>query len=111
MAEPTTPVAPHQQVRRNTKKKVLLSILGFLMALPVIAIIVILTFDWNRARPWINDKVSDAIDRPFAIRGDLTVSWERPATQMAAGERRRAVTSAFVTASLTWLTPSVNTTR
>jgi uncharacterized protein involved in outer membrane biogenesis len=88
MAELTTPVAPHPQVRRNTKKKVFLSILGFLIALPVIAIIVILTFDWNRARPWINDKVSDAIDRPFAIRGDLTVSWERPATQMAAGERR-----------------------
>jgi uncharacterized protein involved in outer membrane biogenesis len=72
---------------RHTKKKVLVSLLGLSIALPVIAIIVILTFDWNRARPWINSKVSDAIDRPFAINGDLTVSWERPASRMAPGER------------------------
>ena len=30
---------------------------------------VVLTFDWNRAKPWVNDKVSEAIGRPFAIEG------------------------------------------
>src|SRR5690606_34249900 len=33
--------------------------------------------DWNRARPWINKTVSAAIDRPFAINGDLELSWVR----------------------------------
>lgn len=35
----------------------------------------ILTFDWNRLKPWLNDRVSEAIGRPFAINGDLTVTW------------------------------------
>ncbi|VWC93543.1 AsmA family protein [Burkholderia contaminans] len=44
-------------------------------------VIVIVTFDWNRARPWIDDKVSDAIGRQFAINGDLHVGWRRPASE------------------------------
>lgn len=36
------------------------------------------TFDWNRARPWVDDKVSQAIGRPFLINGDLRVGWQRP---------------------------------
>lgn len=38
----------------------------------------IITFDWNRARPWLNERVSEAIARPFVINGDLTVKWDRP---------------------------------
>ena len=88
MAEPMPPAAQRPQgPRRNKKTRIALAVLAVLIALPVIAVIVILTFDWNRARPWINDKVSNAIDRPFAIRGDLTVSWERPAARMAPAER------------------------
>ncbi len=88
MAETHTPAAQGRPpARRNTKKKILLSILGILVAIPVIAIVIILTFDWNRARPWINAKVSDAIDRPFAIRGNLNVEWERPAKTMTPEER------------------------
>src|SRR4051812_45780926 len=67
--------------------KVVLAVVGVLVAIPVIAIIVLLTFDWNRAKPWLNDKVSDAIDRPFAIRGNLAVHWEQPARAMAPGNR------------------------
>lgn len=73
--------------RRRRSSTILLSILGILVAIPVIAIVFILTFDWNRARPWINAKVSDAIERPFAIRGNLEVEWERPAKTMAPDER------------------------
>lgn len=36
------------------------------------------TFDWNRARPWIGDTVSQAIGRQFSINGDLRVDWHRP---------------------------------
>lgn len=69
------------------RKTLILSILGILVAIPVIAIIFILTFDWNRARPWINARVSEAIERPFEIRGNLHVEWERPAETMAPSER------------------------
>ena len=48
------------------------------LALIVLIVIVILTFDWNRLKPWLNDKVSESIGRPFAINGDLTVTWKRP---------------------------------
>lgn len=47
------------------------------VALIAILVIIILTFDWNRLKPWLNDKVSESIGRPFAINGDLTVTWKR----------------------------------
>ncbi|MBF3355201.1 AsmA family protein, partial [Leptospira borgpetersenii serovar Hardjo-bovis] len=40
-------------------------------------ILLIATFDWNRLKPTINQKVSTEWNRPFAIRGDLGVVWER----------------------------------
>jgi uncharacterized protein involved in outer membrane biogenesis len=85
MAENVKPAAQGRHPARRTK--ILLSILGIVIAIPVIAIVFILTFDWNRARPWINAKVSEAIERPFAIRGNLQVEWERPAKTMAPSER------------------------
>ncbi|SEI44820.1 AsmA family protein [Paraburkholderia diazotrophica] len=57
-------------------------ILAWLIAVLIILIaalaVFILTFDWNRARPYVNDKVSEAIGRPFAIEGDLKVGWRHP---------------------------------
>lgn len=47
------------------------------VALIALLVVVILTFDWNRIKPWLNDRVSEAIGRPFAINGDLTVTWRR----------------------------------
>lgn len=78
-----------QHGRRTMSRgpKIALWILGILIALPVIAIVVLLTFDWNRAKPWLNAKVSDAIDRPFAIAGDLSVKWERPSDSIVPGQR------------------------
>lgn len=35
-------------------------------------------YDWNGARPWLNERISAAIDRPFAIRGPLTLTWRQP---------------------------------
>ncbi len=58
-------------------------IIAWLVAVLLILIaalaVFILTFDWNRARPYVNDKVSEAIGRPFAIEGDLKVGWRQPA--------------------------------
>jgi uncharacterized protein involved in outer membrane biogenesis len=56
-------------------RKVLLGTGGFLVLIIVVLAILVVTFDWNRARPWIDDKVSQAIGRPFAINGDLTAQW------------------------------------
>ncbi|MFY9994737.1 MAG: AsmA family protein [Leclercia sp.] len=50
---------------------------GIFLLLIVVAIVVIATFDWNRLKPTINQKVSTELNRPFAIRGDLGVVWER----------------------------------
>ncbi|MDI3261645.1 MAG: AsmA family protein [Fulvimonas sp.] len=48
-----------------------------LLALVLLVIVAIVLFDWNRLRPFINDKLSQALGRPFAIAGDLTVDWSR----------------------------------
>lgn len=48
-----------------------------LSLLVVASIALVATFDWNRARPAINAKVSEILGRPFAIDGDLSVRWRR----------------------------------
>src|SRR3990167_1115761 len=37
----------------------------------------LLLFDWNLLRPTLNARVSAALDRPFAIEGNLAVVWQR----------------------------------
>ncbi|SDI78194.1 hypothetical protein SAMN05216588_12477 [Pseudomonas flavescens] len=34
-------------------------------------------FDWNLLKPTINSRVSEALNRPFAIEGNLAVTWQR----------------------------------
>ena len=58
-------------------RKIASWIVGILLSLIIIIVIVIATFDWNRLKPFINDKVTQAIGRPFAIEGDLSVHWRR----------------------------------
>jgi len=57
--------------------KVIASIAGALVVLIILLLVIIATFDWNRLKPTINEKVSAELHRPFAIRGDLGVVWER----------------------------------
>jgi len=61
-------------------RKIASWIAGVLLTLIVVLLIVIATFDWNRMKPFISDKVSQAIGRPFAINGDLSVAWQRDRT-------------------------------
>ena len=58
-------------------RKVLSWIVGALLVLLVVVVIVIATFDWNQLKPYLNEKVSQALGRPFAINGDLSVAWQR----------------------------------
>lgn len=50
---------------------------GIVLLIIVVLVVFITTFDWNRLKPTINSKVSAELQRPFAIRGDLGVNWER----------------------------------
>ncbi|WP_420993288.1 AsmA family protein [Cupriavidus sp. 30B13] len=56
------------------RKAVLWSVLTPLVLVAVL-VVVILTFDWNRLKPWLNQRVTEAIGRPFAVNGDLTLTW------------------------------------
>src|SRR5471032_615479 len=68
-----TPVAmPHAK-----PLKILLYSVASLLGLIVLLAIVIATFDWNRARPFIGRKVSDSTGRAFAINGDLALHLRR----------------------------------
>jgi AsmA family protein len=49
-----------------------------LLTLLAICVAVLLTFDWNRAKPWISTRVSEATGRTFAIHGDLALAWHAP---------------------------------
>ncbi|WP_438765490.1 AsmA family protein [Kushneria sp. TE3] len=50
--------------------------LAGLVALLVLLALVVTLMSWNWLRPTINDRVSDALGRPFAIQGDLGLSWQ-----------------------------------
>ncbi|MGE8406501.1 MAG: AsmA family protein [Pseudomonas sp.] len=57
--------------------KIITWTLASLLLVLALLVIFIVTFDWNRARPFLNDKVSEALHRPFAINGNLSVHWRR----------------------------------
>lgn len=77
------PTAGHNgnDPRKNAGKKVgkivawIFAVLAILIA---ILVVFFLTFDFNRLRPWVDDKVTQAIGRQFHITGDLKVGWRRP---------------------------------
>jgi uncharacterized protein involved in outer membrane biogenesis len=60
----------------RAKKILLWSFAGLLLLLAVLLVFVA-TFDWNRAKPTINERVSAALGRPFSIDGNLAVDWRR----------------------------------
>jgi len=42
-----------------------------------VAIVVLLNWDWNRSKSWLSERVATALQREFAIDGDLRVDWKR----------------------------------
>lgn len=59
---------------RNTKIARAISV--GLIGVSAIALAILLNLDWNLAKPWFNARTSEALDRPFTIAGDLSLSWE-----------------------------------
>ena len=69
----------------SRRQKITLASATVLIALPVVAAVALLNMDWNRAKPWLNARASEALGRPFAIAGDLALTWQQPAT--SAGQK------------------------
>ena len=61
------------------RMKIALAVAAGLIAVPAVALVVLLNVDWNRAKPWFNARTSEALGRPFSIAGDLSLTWEKPA--------------------------------
>lgn len=61
--------------------------LATLLLLIVALVIIILTFDWNRVKPWLNSRVSESIGRTFAINGDLRLAWDEAPLAMQGWRR------------------------
>ena len=64
----------------SRRRKIALASAAALIALPVVAAVALLNMDWNRAKPWLNARASEALGRPFAIAGDLSLTWQQPST-------------------------------
>ena len=74
---PSDPVhRPHAARQRGFRMA--LWLVGGVVAVLLLALVVLANWDWNRARPWVNDKVSEATGRHFAIQGDLSTDWSWP---------------------------------
>src|SRR5450830_1334601 len=69
------------------RKKISLACAAVVFAIPVAAIIVLSHADWNRAKPWLNARVSEALGRPFTIEGDLSLTWAQPGNAAQPGWR------------------------
>ena len=57
------------------RHRILFIVIAIIVLLPVAIVIFVATFDWNRARPWLQSRAGAAIGRSVAIDGDLAVSW------------------------------------
>ena len=74
---PSKPVTPS---RRARGQRLALGLAGGLVGLLVIGGIVLTQLDWNRAKPWLNQTLSDATGRHVAVEGDLSATWQWPQT-------------------------------
>lgn len=74
-ASPSSPKPP------RTRRPWLYAGLALVAAVPLLVLVAMLAVsltDWNRARPWVNERVSAATGRHFAITGDLEAHWVWP---------------------------------
>lgn len=67
--------------------KIAAIVVASLFALVVLLLALLSAVDWNRAKPWINEKASAAAGRMVAINGDLSFTWERPPEQQVGWRR------------------------
>lgn len=76
----SAPLAPVTPSRSRRAQRVALGMAGGLVGLVVIGGIVLSQLDWNLAKPWLNQALSDATGRHVAVEGDLSATWHWPQT-------------------------------
>ncbi|HEY6984763.1 MAG TPA: AsmA family protein, partial [Rhodanobacteraceae bacterium] len=54
---------------------VLIAIAIVLAILPVVCIVALATYDWNRAKPWLEERASRSLGRAIEIGGDIDLVW------------------------------------
>ena len=59
------------------RAKISLAVAGLLLAIPAVALLILLNYDWNRARPWLGARASEALQRPVELRGNLSLTWQQ----------------------------------
>ncbi len=62
------------------------SVVGLFATLAV-CIAILAQYDWNRTKPWLNARVSEATGRPFAIQGNLSIDWDKPVAEQIGWHR------------------------
>lgn len=72
------PSAPRAVSVQRRGVRIALWAAGSVLGLLLVGLVVLAQWDWNGARPWINEKVSEATGRHFAIQGDLSTDWSWP---------------------------------
>lgn len=77
---PTPPPPAGRPARKPLPRAVkwVLVLAGLLVGLAVLAGVVMSLMDWNRYKPLVNEKVSEATGRRFEIEGDLSAAWRWP---------------------------------
>ncbi|MFZ6774945.1 AsmA family protein [Undibacterium sp. SXout7W] len=64
----------------NTVLRVSLILTSGFISLLFLSLIILLNIDWNRVKPWLNARTSEALGRPFSIRGNLVLTWKHQDT-------------------------------
>jgi len=67
-----------QDIAMNKPVRIALALFAAVALTITVALVLLMNFDWNRAKPWLNNRLSEALDRPFLIKGNLSLSWEKP---------------------------------
>ncbi|OBV40186.1 AsmA family protein [Janthinobacterium psychrotolerans] len=78
---------PHLPLPKSRRAKIALSSAGLLVVVPAVALVVLMNADWNRAKPWLSARTSEALGRPLVIDGDLSLTWRQPAVTGQRGWR------------------------
>ncbi len=71
-------------VNKPRRTIISLAVVATLLAVPALALLVLINLDWNRAKPWLNARTSEALGRPFIIAGDLSLTWEKQSATASA---------------------------
>ena len=57
------------------RRRVIVIAIATLVAIPVACVLFVATYDWNRAKPWLEAHASDSLGRTIEIGGDLAAHW------------------------------------